>query len=311
MKAVLSLVLCVVAFSVVSAQSCTSPNVGQYPYCAPQASYGYYYDGSSLVLCSAGNYCPYGSTSQITCPAGMYCPSNGMSYPYICPGGTFNAYTGISTSSYCLTCDKGYYCRNVPVACTDGYCFYQQAACLANVVCVTGATSEIACSTGTSSIEGQAYCNVLSNNYGLASNGSTPTVSSIGSYLASGAYDNSAVYLYMQNDGNVCLYDGTDPIKYPPVTGMAAWCLGTGNALSPNPSGYQAVMQSDGNFCVYAIGNPTALWCSSTSNLNGYQYYLQVGQVNKLVCVMAPVFTTFWTAQSVWQSDGATGTSCT
>jgi len=61
---------------------------------------------TNLVNCSAGYYCPFGSTVanpvQYICPAGYRCPSGSLA-PMVCLAGTYQPNTGAST---CLECPE-------------------------------------------------------------------------------------------------------------------------------------------------------------------------------------------------------------
>lgn len=98
-------------------------------------------DLSSCSACSAGTYCPKGTSAGTSCPIGHYCPA----YSYIpdnfpCPIGTINTSTSRTASTDCVTgtagyysyqgaakeypCIKGYYCpagSNYPQWCSPGY----------------------------------------------------------------------------------------------------------------------------------------------------------------------------------------------
>lgn len=93
------------ATSISSCRSCTAGN-----YC-PMGS-------SSQTQCSSGNFCPAGSGKESLCPEGYYC-SNPSSLPIRCPPGTIcPAGTSTPQSSSTLTLPNGYYNLNgVPTQC--------------------------------------------------------------------------------------------------------------------------------------------------------------------------------------------------
>jgi hypothetical protein len=63
-------------------------------------------------LCSAGYYCPGGSSSatpfESICPAGFYCPP-ATSVPVPCQNGTYQTRLGESS---CVSCPRGRSCEN-------------------------------------------------------------------------------------------------------------------------------------------------------------------------------------------------------
>ena len=99
------------------------------------------YEFAMMAVCSAGFYCPLGSSALINyCPAGYICPpglsdSTKYDYPclagYICPSGTGISLDMLalclSGSSQCIVgskCGRGYFCQNTTAAlginCPDG-----------------------------------------------------------------------------------------------------------------------------------------------------------------------------------------------
>jgi hypothetical protein len=64
----------------------------------------------------------------------------------------------------------------------------------------------------------------------------------------------SSLYLVMQFDGNLCIYAGS-----PAQPGQLLWQCG----VAPGPGrDYRAVIQDDGNFCVYPDGGSPSTWCT-------------------------------------------------
>jgi hypothetical protein len=57
--------------------------------------------------CSAGTYCPEGSSAKSNCPIGSYCPNSGMATPTACPRGSYCPSTNMLSPT---TCSPGNYC---------------------------------------------------------------------------------------------------------------------------------------------------------------------------------------------------------
>ncbi|CAG9314260.1 unnamed protein product [Blepharisma stoltei] len=67
---------------------------------------------SDCASCTPGYYCPTTATTTPTiCTIGSYCPS-GTITPLQCPSGTYGANTGLATSTDCTSCDAGHYCQS-------------------------------------------------------------------------------------------------------------------------------------------------------------------------------------------------------
>jgi cell wall-associated NlpC family hydrolase len=87
--------------------------------------------------------------------------------------------------------------------------------------------------------------------------------------------------LVMQTDGNLVIYSGGRPLwsSYGGVTGLVGNSLSTGQSMSPGQAlwssdgAYEAVMQTDGNFVVYAPGQ-RAIWSAQTGG-SGNQVVMQ------------------------------------
>lgn len=91
-----------------------------------------------------------------------------------------------------------------------------------------------------------------------------------GQILASGACVESPsgrYMLLMQSDGNLFIYDRS--------AGQVTWAANT-----YGHSGAYAVMQEDGNFCVYTTNN-TFLWCSGTNGTNAER--LDMGDDGRII----------------------------
>ena len=72
--------------------------------------------------CPPGYYCPsVATTSPTICPEKNYCPAATIT-PLLCPSGTYNAVTGLKASSECTPCDAGYYCESPGQDATTGTC---------------------------------------------------------------------------------------------------------------------------------------------------------------------------------------------
>ena len=80
--------------------------------------------------CSEGFYCPAGSQNdkggngtiaQRICPVGAFCVG-GVGSPELCPAGTFNPQTGITSRSDCTLCTDGSYCATPGLAAVTGPC---------------------------------------------------------------------------------------------------------------------------------------------------------------------------------------------
>ena len=74
--------------------------------CGPSKSGSYCYGGSSFP-CTAGSYCPPGSTNATKCPPGTFSNITLASNCTLCPVGTFNSAVG---SVSCQRCPGGHYC---------------------------------------------------------------------------------------------------------------------------------------------------------------------------------------------------------
>jgi hypothetical protein len=81
--------------------------------------------------------------------------------------------------------------------------------------------------------------------------------------------------LALQTDSNFCMY----------VNGRFAWCANTylGNARN-------AIMQSDGNLCVYPVSG-SALWCSGTAGHPGSYVTVQDNGQAVIYDGLTPIWT--------------------
>jgi hypothetical protein len=136
---------------------------------------------SSTLQCSAGYVCIPGSqtatpTNLATqkgeiCKAGYYCPIGSFTHTP-CPIGTYNALTGRTQLSDCISCDDGKYCEMLAATSVSGDCeegFYcpggnvtprpSDYICPVGQYCPTGSSGPIDCAPGTyNPIRGQAEC---------------------------------------------------------------------------------------------------------------------------------------------------------
>ncbi|RUS80256.1 hypothetical protein EGW08_011985, partial [Elysia chlorotica] len=72
-------------------------------------------------ICPDGWYCLQGELVS-ECPAGYYCPSGTGQDWTMCPRGTFNNQTGLSSSTQCSPCTGGYYCDREGLTSPTGPC---------------------------------------------------------------------------------------------------------------------------------------------------------------------------------------------
>ena len=82
-------------------------------------------DGNwNCLTCPAGKYCSGNTSIPEACPPYHYCP-NGTVAPLVCPNGTHTTsnLTGLSQSSDCLPCPRGFFCLNGVTTdkCNGGY----------------------------------------------------------------------------------------------------------------------------------------------------------------------------------------------
>ncbi|OMJ93310.1 hypothetical protein SteCoe_3776 [Stentor coeruleus] len=149
----------------------------------------------NCVICDAGYYCDHEATvTPKNCPEGSYCLT-GVSYPTLCPIGTYRAATNAAALTECTPCDAGSYCDTagqtaVTGPCTAGYyCLLGSITatpvgqtygylCPAGSYCPEGTTSPVSCSAGTfNNYEGQSteagciicpvgnYCSLVTDPY--------------------------------------------------------------------------------------------------------------------------------------------------
>ncbi|KAH0623289.1 hypothetical protein JD844_031443 [Phrynosoma platyrhinos] len=85
------------------------------PLACPPGSYNPLPRQASCLTCPPGYFCPKNSSSLAgrKCPEGHYCPPGTVSETqFPCPRGTYNANTGSSDVSLCLSCEPGGYCNS-------------------------------------------------------------------------------------------------------------------------------------------------------------------------------------------------------
>jgi hypothetical protein len=71
--------------------------------------------------CPAGYYCGEATVTATICPQGSYCTA-GSSVPLNCPAGTFGATVGLTSSASCQGCLPGMYCSQQGLQSPDGLC---------------------------------------------------------------------------------------------------------------------------------------------------------------------------------------------
>jgi len=78
----------------------------------------------SCGLCTAGKYCPGGTSTPFDCPPGSYCVSGtGDPLQSLCPGGTYSGDVARSASNECIICEAGHFCpvgSIIPTPCPPG-----------------------------------------------------------------------------------------------------------------------------------------------------------------------------------------------
>jgi hypothetical protein len=143
------------------------------------------YSSSQCTQCPAGSYCLGGDSAVSgTCTAGFYCPA-GSSWPTTnpCPAGTYSTSTGLVDSAGCTSCPTGNFCLSGSSSATqcragtytsatrtesDGYDMYYLGGatssfpacttCPAGSYCSAGATVSTTCSIGYYSPAGAGSC---------------------------------------------------------------------------------------------------------------------------------------------------------
>lgn len=174
--------------------------------------------------CEEKYFCPNQSTVVLTpCTAGGYCPP-GSSQPLPCPAGTFSSSIGLANSSQCEQCSPGQYCPSsgltAPVGgCAPGYfcsgCSNTSTptfgVCPVGHYCPQGTGTPIPCPTGrygpsthaanTSdcpSCPGGSYCSI--------SGSSSPQGNCSGGYYCAGGSDTATPsYPYLSvSTGGLC-----------------------------------------------------------------------------------------------------------
>jgi hypothetical protein len=233
--------------------------------------------------CSAGYYCPAGSTSatQIACPSGSYCMEGARAS---CPPGTTSASNATELSA-CAPCPAGSYCPGgaASIPCPAGS-FSATAAFTATCsrcpmgtfAAAAGALNCTACPSGNRSGAGAAYCAAvcpaLTLPYGDAFCGLCPA-----GYGASNALGNGCVACppgQTSAPGRACAAcaagtfaadPGTAPCTPCPAGRFSSAANATSNATcAPCPAGAQSL--------------PGASTCSAQNMPGGCSNVLAVGQ---------------------------------
>ena len=191
-------------WSAAGASSCSNCNAGRYgstegltaATCTGACSAGYYCPAGSTSAtqnkCSAGNYCPAGSGSQTACPSGYGSSAAGSDAESDCYlTTTAGKYIATKNSSTQSTCTKGYYCpaTNIYYGSTG-----KQTTCPAGSYCPAGSGSATACTSlgsfYTSSAAGSdaatdCYGTTTAGKYIATANSSTQSTCTAGYYCPS------------------------------------------------------------------------------------------------------------------------------
>jgi len=110
-------------------------------------------------VCTAGGYCPEGSTAPTDCPAGYYC-EEGAAVPAPCPAGTYSDLVALVEMDQCVQCPAGKYCEqsgsseptgdcSAGYYCPSGSSSSEQKVSPAGHYCPTGAAAPTPCPKNT------------------------------------------------------------------------------------------------------------------------------------------------------------------
>ena len=150
-------------------------------------------------LCSAGYYCPAGSTDSFgttteshVCPAGFYCEA-GSELPTACAHGSYNPDEGATSIVGCLACPAGYYCPYMNTSTTT--------LCPAGFYCEVSTSTPVSCPAGSYCVEG--------------------TISATDTLCPAGYYSNS---VGLANVTECTLCDGGSYCDVPGITEPAGLC---------------------------------------------------------------------------------------
>ena len=124
----------------------------------PDGTYEPRIGSSACQTCPAGYYCTVGVTDPALCTIKHYCPS-GTSVPIVCLEGTYSKIVGIQRADQCRPCPSGHYCTGGSLGgvCDPGY--YCEAGASspndASMLCPVGHYCTIGCLTPTVCEEGK------------------------------------------------------------------------------------------------------------------------------------------------------------
>ena len=147
-------------------------------------------------VCTAGTYCPAGSTAERNCSAGSY-SSAGASACISCPAGSCNPSTSSTSASTCISCSTGTWSSSGASSCTScpagtynpstGSTFASACiSCPAGYFCVAGSSSPTACGIGTYCPAGSATTTLCpSDSPGLLNSASSLAVCYFGGVSSS------------------------------------------------------------------------------------------------------------------------------
>lgn len=225
--------------------------------------------------CLAGYFCTLTSTSSTPsssseggiCPKGYYCPS-GTATPIPCPIGTFNAYTGKSADTDCISCTAGSYCSTLAAYEVTGDCkagFYcvtgstsdtpDDGLCPQGSECPTGSASPTSCDLGKyGNFEGLASCFVCPSGFTCQGGTDDPVICTEGYYCPEGSSSEQPCDEKKYNpfkgqsecldcpDGFYCTKsDPSDPITAPTICKAGFYCKDSD--ILPCPSGTYSDIQ--------------------------------------------------------------------
>lgn len=161
--------LCAAGFLCISGSATPSPNdatEGGHPctagkYCpsgttaeldCPAGSYEPRTAAGVCQTCPAGFYCEVGSTTPSQCTAKHYCPQS-TTDPIVCPDGTYSNAVGLQSADQCRPCTVGHYCLagEVTGQCDAGYYCeaYATASNQVSMLCPVGHYCTKGCTTPT------------------------------------------------------------------------------------------------------------------------------------------------------------------
>ena len=76
-----------------------------------------------MQTCPAGFFCPLNTSLPFLCLPGSFCPNATRSAEeFLCPPGTYNNKTGLTTLIDCTSCPPGYFCDQPGLSTPSGKC---------------------------------------------------------------------------------------------------------------------------------------------------------------------------------------------